>query len=97
MEGHACGLRWLCLLDALLSDPPLRPPPCQVWAVPELHPSYFTDPSAWWNQPSDRYGHGPFDILTPALADAFLRANASSVICQALGGLLDAAASNPYR
>ena len=68
-----------------------RPPrPLQAYWVPSLPSDYFETAERWWSQP-DHSGHGPFDLLTPPLADAWLRANASAALCDALASFLEAA------
>ena len=60
----------------------------QIWNIPELPPGYFTnDTDRWWNRPEDG-GHGPFDMLTPPIANTLLEAKASGPVCQALTSLL---------
>lgn len=81
----------LCKL--IISRPP---PPVQAWPVPQLPPSYFSDPRQWWNQP--RHGdHGPFDLLTPALADRLAAAGAATPMCDALTDVITLAAANLSR
>ncbi|KAL4437811.1 hypothetical protein ABPG77_005723 [Micractinium sp. CCAP 211/92] len=68
-------------------------PGLEAWPVPQLPPSYFSDPRQWWNQP--RHGdHGPFDLLTPALADRLAAAGAVTPMCDALSDAVTLAAAN---
>jgi len=68
----------------------------QAWQVPDPPPEYFTDPRQWWNQ-DGHYGHGPFDLLTPRLAEELMRTGASDAICGTLSSLLPAVAANASR
>lgn len=58
--------------------------------LPEGYLSAANHSDAWWANPH-RSGHGPFDVITPPVADALLRANASAAICPTLSKLLEAA------
>ncbi|KAL4419691.1 hypothetical protein ABPG75_006789 [Micractinium tetrahymenae] len=68
-------------------------PGLEAWPVPQLPASYFSDPGRWWSQPGHG-GHGPFDLLTPALADKLVAAGAADALCSAAGSLATAAARN---
>jgi hypothetical protein len=62
----------------------------QVWHVPNVTADYFGNSSErWWNHPNHG-GHGPFDQLTPPLANFLLGANASGSICNALTAFVHA-------
>ena len=76
--------------------PPACPLPClQEWPAPGMPTDYWNSSNGehWWEDP-ERSGHGPFDMLTPPVADALLKANASSTVCEALSSLLEAASTD---
>lgn len=70
--------------------------PLQAWPAPQLPPSYYAEPWHWWNQPQ-HWGHGPFDLLTPARADRLAAAGAATPVCDALGDAVTLAAANLSR
>ena len=59
-----------------------RPPLSRPTPHPLAHCS-----DVWWEQP-DHHGHGPFDVITPPVADALLTYGAPPVLCNALSRLL---------
>ncbi|KAL4452032.1 hypothetical protein ABPG75_007694 [Micractinium tetrahymenae] len=69
-------------------------PPWRLYPVPELPADYFTNTTGrWWSSP-DSSGHGPFDVFTPPIADALLRANASYTVCSAISDFLRGATTD---
>lgn len=68
--------------------------------VPLLPSEYFHEPDRWWNQPG-HYGHGLFDLLTPAMADSIIQGNVTESACEmasdAAYSLLGAMATNLSR
>lgn len=49
--------------------------------MPTLPTDYFHQTDKWWNQPG-RYGHGLFDLLTPAMAYSISQANVTGSACE---------------
>ncbi|PSC71100.1 putative DNA-3-methyladenine glycosylase 2 [Micractinium conductrix] len=99
MEGSGCS--WVPFSSGSGPSPSPNPvpsvdlPPWKIWDVPQVPSEYFSTNTTdkWWGQ-EDTSGHGPFDLLTPPLADALVRADASTIVCHALSDLLRAGAAN---